>query len=128
MTLMMANGPPLSTFRAMPTVSILVVSPSWPCTFSALRPIRLGRLTHRILLPRHKAPPDNVRRSALQPRSHLGGRILVGLGLVAISMVKEMFRDLPRKKNTFFMSTNTMAVAEDIRDRIGIIHRGQPLA
>jgi ABC-type multidrug transport system ATPase subunit len=69
-----------------------------------------------------------VRRSILQPRSHLGGRILVGLGLVAISMVKEMFRDLPSKKNTFFMSTNTMAVAEDIRDRIGIIHRGQPLA
>lgn len=53
---------------------------------------------------------------------------MVGLDPVAIRMVKDMFRDLATRGVTFFMSTHTLAVAEDICDRIGIIHRGQMIA
>ncbi len=53
---------------------------------------------------------------------------MVGLDPMAIRMVKEMFRDLATSGVTFFMSTHTLAVAEDICDRIGIIHRGQLIA
>ena len=53
---------------------------------------------------------------------------MVGLDPVAIRMVKDMFRDLATRGVTFFMSTHTLAVAEDICDRIGIIHRGQLIA
>ena len=53
---------------------------------------------------------------------------MVGLDPVAIRMVKDMFRDLATQGVTFFMSTHTLAVAEDICDRIGIIHRGQMIA
>ncbi len=53
---------------------------------------------------------------------------MVGLDPTAIRMVKEMFRDLAGKGVTLFMSTHTLAVAEDICDRIGIINRGQLIA
>ena len=53
---------------------------------------------------------------------------MVGLDPMAIRMVKEMFRDLAGKGVTLFMSTHTLAVAEDICDRIGIIHRGELIA
>ncbi len=53
---------------------------------------------------------------------------MVGLDPVAIRMVKRMFRELAETGVTLFMSTHTLAVAEDICDRIGIIHRGQLIA
>jgi ABC-2 type transport system ATP-binding protein len=53
---------------------------------------------------------------------------MVGLDPAAIRMVKNMFRELARKGMTIFMSTHTLAVAEDICDRIGIIHRGSLIA
>ena len=53
---------------------------------------------------------------------------MVGLDPVAIRMVKNLFRDLARQGVTVFMSTHTLAVAEDICDRIGIIHRGRLIA
>jgi len=53
---------------------------------------------------------------------------MVGLDPAAIKMVKDMFRDLARNGTTIFMSTHTLAVAEDICDRIGIIHRGSLIA
>jgi ABC-2 type transport system ATP-binding protein len=53
---------------------------------------------------------------------------MVGLDPVAIRMVKNLFRDLARKGLAVFMSTHTLAVAEDICDRIGIIHRGRLIA
>jgi ABC-2 type transport system ATP-binding protein len=43
-------------------------------------------------------------------------------------MVKDMLRELARNGTTIFMSTHTLAVAEDICDRIGIIHRGSLIA
>jgi len=53
---------------------------------------------------------------------------MVGLDPAAIKMVKDMLRDLAGKGTTIFMSTHTLAVAEDICDRIGIIHRGSLIA
>jgi ABC-2 type transport system ATP-binding protein len=53
---------------------------------------------------------------------------MVGLDPVAIRMVKNLFRDLAARGVTVFMSTHTLAVAEDICDRIGIIHRGRLIA
>ena len=53
---------------------------------------------------------------------------MVGLDPVAIRMVKNLFRDLARQGVAVFMSTHTLAVAEDICDRIGIIHRGRLIA
>jgi ABC-2 type transport system ATP-binding protein len=53
---------------------------------------------------------------------------MVGLDPVAIRMVKNLFRELAAKGIAVFMSTHTLAVAEDICDRIGIIHRGRLIA
>jgi len=53
---------------------------------------------------------------------------MVGLDPAAIRMVKDMLCDLAKNGTTIFMSTHTLAVAEDICDRIGIIHRGSLIA
>jgi len=53
---------------------------------------------------------------------------MVGLDPAAISMVKELFQSLARNGVSVFMSTHTLAVAEVICDRVGIIHRGQLIA
>ena len=39
-------------------------------------------------------------------------------------MVKELFQNLARNGVSVFMSTHTLAVAEETCDRVGIIHRG----
>ncbi len=53
---------------------------------------------------------------------------MVGLDPVAIMMVKDLFQRLARKGVTVFMSTHTLAVAEETCDRIGIIHKGHMIA
>jgi ABC-2 type transport system ATP-binding protein len=53
---------------------------------------------------------------------------MVGLDPAGIKMVKGLFRDLAEKGTTLFMSTHTLAVAEDVCDRIGIIHKGALIA
>ena len=53
---------------------------------------------------------------------------MVGLDPLAIMMVKKLFRKLAKKGVSVFMSTHTLKVAEDICDRIGIIHRGRLIA
>ena len=53
---------------------------------------------------------------------------MVGLDPGAIMMVKDLFKRLAYKGVTVFMSTHTLAVAEDTCDRIGIIHRGHLIA
>jgi len=53
---------------------------------------------------------------------------MVGLDPAAIIMVKELFQNLARNGVSVFMSTHTLAVAEDVCDRIGIIHRGRLIA
>ncbi len=53
---------------------------------------------------------------------------MVGLDPVAIMMVKDLFQRLAHAGAAVFMSTHTLAVAEDICDRIGIINRGRLIA
>ena len=53
---------------------------------------------------------------------------MVGLDPIAIKMVKKLFQQLARDGVTIFMSTHTLKVAEDICDRIGIIHKGRLIA
>jgi ABC-2 type transport system ATP-binding protein len=53
---------------------------------------------------------------------------MVGLDPVAIKMVKDLFQRLASSGVTIFMSTHTLQVAEDICDRIGIIHKGLMIA
>jgi ABC-2 type transport system ATP-binding protein len=53
---------------------------------------------------------------------------MVGLDPAAIKMVKDIFKNLARCGTTIFMSTHTLKVAEDLCDRIGIIHRGSLIA
>lgn len=53
---------------------------------------------------------------------------MVGLDPAGIRMVKALFRDLAKRGKTVFMSTHTLAVAEDVCHRIGIIHKGVLIA
>jgi len=53
---------------------------------------------------------------------------MVGLDPMAILMVKDLFQHLAQKGVTVFMSTHTLAVAEDICNRIGVINKGQLIA
>lgn len=53
---------------------------------------------------------------------------MVGLDPLAIKMVKNLFQRLAKQGVTIFMSTHTLKVAEDICDRIGIIHKGSLIA
>ncbi|MDY6792297.1 MAG: ABC transporter ATP-binding protein [Thermodesulfobacteriota bacterium] len=53
---------------------------------------------------------------------------MVGLDPVAIMMVKDLFQNLAKQGVTVFMSTHTLKIAEDICDRIGVIHKGRLIA
>jgi ABC-2 type transport system ATP-binding protein len=53
---------------------------------------------------------------------------MVGLDPLAIKMVKNLFRRLAEQGVTIFISTHTLKVAEDICDRIGVIHKGALIA
>ncbi|MDX2502286.1 MAG: ABC transporter ATP-binding protein [Deltaproteobacteria bacterium] len=53
---------------------------------------------------------------------------MVGLDPMAILMVKDLFQHLAQKGVTVFMSTHTLAVAEEICNRIGVINKGQLIA
>ncbi len=53
---------------------------------------------------------------------------MVGLDPVAIMLVKDLFKDLAKQGVTIFMSTHTLKIAEDICDRIGVIHKGRLIA
>jgi len=53
---------------------------------------------------------------------------MVGLDPLVITMVKSLFQQLAKDGVTIFMSTHTLKVAEDICNRIGIIHKGSLVA
>jgi len=53
---------------------------------------------------------------------------MVGLDPAGIRMVKDLFRNLSKRGTTIFMSTHTLAVAEDLCHRIGIIRKGRLIA
>ncbi len=62
------------------------------------------------------------------PRVIVVDEPMVGLDPAAIKMVKDILKDLARRGTAVFMSTHTLSVAEDLCDRIGIIHRGALIA
>jgi ABC-2 type transport system ATP-binding protein len=53
---------------------------------------------------------------------------MVGLDPKAIRIVRELFRELAEIGKTVFMSTHTLSIAEQVCDRIGVIHRGRLVA
>jgi len=53
---------------------------------------------------------------------------LVGLDPYSIRMIKDLLRARTRAGMTIFLTTHILAVAEEIADRIGIIHRGRLVA
>ena len=53
---------------------------------------------------------------------------MVGLDPAAIIMVKKLLKTLADQGVTIFMSTHTLKVAEDMCDRIGVIHKGNLIA
>jgi ABC-2 type transport system ATP-binding protein len=63
-----------------------------------------------------------------EPRLIIVDEPMVGLDPAGIRMVKDLLRDLARQGTTIFMSTHTLEIAEDLCDRIGIIHRGRLVA
>ena len=53
---------------------------------------------------------------------------MVGLDPRGIKMVKALFRTLAQNGTTVFMSTHTLRLAEEVCDRIAIIHKGVIMA
>jgi ABC-2 type transport system ATP-binding protein len=52
----------------------------------------------------------------------------VGLDPKSIRFVKDYLRSKTREGVSIFMSTHTLSIAEEIADKIGIIHRGRLIA
>ncbi|MCK4244954.1 MAG: ABC transporter ATP-binding protein [Candidatus Omnitrophica bacterium] len=50
---------------------------------------------------------------------------LVGLDPASSRLVKDLLRKETAKGKTIFLSTHTLSVAEEIADRIGVIHKGK---
>jgi ABC-2 type transport system ATP-binding protein len=50
---------------------------------------------------------------------------MVGLDPKSIRLVKDILRERANQGTTIFMSTHTLDLAEEISDRIGIIHNGK---
>ncbi len=53
---------------------------------------------------------------------------MVGLDPRGIILVKNLLKELAEGGVTVFMSTHSLNVAEDVCDRIGVIHRGNLVA
>ena len=53
---------------------------------------------------------------------------MVGLDPKGQKMVKGLFRELADKGAAIFMSTHTLAVAQEVCDRVGVIHKGRLIA
>lgn len=63
-----------------------------------------------------------------EPRVLVVDEPMVGLDPSAIVQVKKLFRRLTVAGTTIFMSTHTLQVAEDLCDRIGVLHQGRLIA
>ena len=63
-----------------------------------------------------------------EPRVFIIDEPMVGLDPMHARIVKQEFRDRARAGMTIFLSTHQLSVAEEMADRIGIIHRGQMIA
>lgn len=62
------------------------------------------------------------------PRLIIIDEPMVGLDPRSIRLVKDILRKRAREGTTVFMSTHTLTLAEEISDRLGIIHQGRLVA
>ncbi len=62
------------------------------------------------------------------PRLIIIDEPMVGLDPRSIRLVKDLLRERTRSGTTVLMSTHTLALAEEISDRLGIMHRGKLIA
>ncbi|MEW6334315.1 MAG: ABC transporter ATP-binding protein, partial [Thermodesulfobacteriota bacterium] len=62
------------------------------------------------------------------PRVIIVDEPMVGLDPAGIRMVKDLLRVLAGGGTAVFVSTHTLEIAEDLCDRIGIIHKGRLVA
>ncbi len=62
------------------------------------------------------------------PRLLVVDEPMVGLDPRTIRVIKDLFVEITRQGGTVFMSTHTLEIAEQVADRIGIIHDGQLVA
>jgi ABC-2 type transport system ATP-binding protein len=53
---------------------------------------------------------------------------MVGIDPAAVRMVKDILKGMAARNVTIFVSTHTLSIAEDLCDRIGVIHKGILLA
>jgi ABC-2 type transport system ATP-binding protein len=63
-----------------------------------------------------------------RPKALIVDEPMVGLDPKGARLVKRLFRELVRAGRTIFMSTHTLEVAEEVCDRIAIIHQGRIIA
>jgi ABC-2 type transport system ATP-binding protein len=63
-----------------------------------------------------------------RPRSIIVDEPMVGLDPGGARLVKEVFRNFAAQGGSVFMSTHTLEVAEEVCDRIAIIHEGRIVA
>jgi len=63
-----------------------------------------------------------------EPRVIIVDEPMVGLDPAGIRMVKDLLRELAEGGTTIFMSTHTLEIAEDLCNRIGVIHHGRLVA
>ncbi|MBI2985533.1 MAG: ABC transporter ATP-binding protein [Deltaproteobacteria bacterium] len=63
-----------------------------------------------------------------QPRILVVDEPMVGIDPKGARMLKDLFLDLAKKGTTIFLSTHSISVAEEVCQRIGIIHRGKLIA
>ncbi len=61
------------------------------------------------------------------PRVLVVDEPLVGLDPHSIRLVKDLLKELTKRGTTVFMSTHTLAVAEEIADRVGVMSQGDLL-
>ncbi|HPC85097.1 MAG TPA: ABC transporter ATP-binding protein [Smithellaceae bacterium] len=62
------------------------------------------------------------------PRVMIIDEPMVGLDPEAVRMVRDILKGLASQNVTIFVSTHTLSLAEDLCDRIGVIHKGTLLA
>ena len=63
-----------------------------------------------------------------QPKILIIDEPMVGIDPKGARMLKDLFLSLAKKGTTLFLSTHSISVAEEICQRIGIIHKGKLIA
>jgi len=91
---------------------------------------RFGLLEHRTALVKDLS--HGLRQRLIyattflhNPKIMLIDEPFVGLDPYTIRLIKDLLRAHTRNGGTILLTTHILAIAEDIADRIGIIHRGQ---